>query len=97
MSESKFNKFAVNYLEEKKETVYSYTAYNEASDSVLIIRPRADFDVPIPAAIQGTCAGNFQTEHSTEITAKQFWGVYKSYTLLLFQYYQEQNAALETV
>lgn len=97
MSESKFIKFAVNYLEEARTTVYSYTAYNEATDSVLMIRPRADFDVPIPAAIQGTCAGNFQTEYSTEITAEQFWGAYKSYTLLLFQYYQEQKTALETV
>lgn len=90
MSENKFSKFAINYLDENKTTIYSYTALDEDNDNVLMITPRGHFGVEIPASIGGTCGGNFNQCVSEEITEEQFWNVFKSYTLQLYQYYQNQ-------
>lgn len=90
MSENKFYKFAINYLDENKTTIYSYTALDENTGGVLMITPRGQFDVEIPASITCTCGGNFNQCVSEKITEEQFWNVFKSYTLQLYQYYQNQ-------
>lgn len=96
MASNKFSKFNIRYLNSDKKIIFSYNALDEEKKCVLSIRPRADFDVHIPATFNGTCEGNFEgfPDTSEEITEEQFWRVFKSYTLSLFQYHQDQVAAL---
>ena len=89
MPHNKFSKFAINYLSSEKDTVYSYTALDEEKQGVLIIRPRGQFDVTIPASIETTCVANFiHSDYYEEITTEQFWRIFKIYTIKLYQYYQ---------
>lgn len=92
MTENKFSKFAVNYISDEKKVVYSYTALDEEKDCVLMIRPRGEFDLVIPASIQATCGQNFilPDTYAEEISEVQFWKIFKSHTLKLYQYYQDQ-------
>lgn len=97
MHPNKFSKFVINYLDKDHKRVYSYNAYDDEKDNVLSIKVDAEFGVALPGQIEGTCGGNFTTDHYQEITEEQFWIVFKSYTIQLFQYYQDQVSALETV
>ena len=91
MIKNNFTKFAINYLDSEKKIVYAYTAYDIVADHVLQIKRGADFEVPIPATIQGTCGPNFKTDYSTDIEAYQFWDAYRYYILILYEYYQKQS------
>jgi hypothetical protein len=97
MTENKFSKFAVNYLSSKKDKVYSYTALDEEKKCVLMIRPRGGFDLSIPASIEATCDTNFILPDYEEITAEQFWRIFKIHTIQLYQYYQNQVEQTEPV
>lgn len=90
MTNNKFSKFGINYLSERKDIVYSYTALDEEKDCVLMIRPRGEFELNIPATISATCGKNFSLSVHEEITAEQFWRIFKTNTLELYRYYQEQ-------
>lgn len=98
MSENKFSKFAVNYITPEKDAVYSYTALDEENDCVLVIRPCGQFDLEIPATIQASVgtAFKFSDADSEEITAQQFWKIFKSHTLKLYEYYQNQLEKIGT-
>lgn len=96
MTENKFSKFAVNYLSDEKKVVYSYSALDEEKDCVLMIRPRGEFDLELPASIQATTGANFKlSDYSEEISAEQFWRIFKTHTLKLYQYYQDHVAETE--
>lgn len=95
MVKNKFTKFVIYYLFTDRSVIYAYYAVDEEAGAVLQIRPGGEFGTKIPASITGTVIENYKTanpEQIEEITEDQFWQVYKSYTLQLFQYYQEQTA-----
>lgn len=95
MVKNKFTKFVIYYLFLDRSVIYAYYAVDEEAGAVLQIRPGGEFGTKIPASITGTVIENYKTanpEQIEEITEDQFWQVYKSYTLQLFQYYQEQTA-----
>ena len=96
MLHNKFTKFKACYLDDKKTHLYSYMALDEEKDACLMIKPGGWFNVKVPASIEATCGGNYHNKLIfNDMSEEQFWAVFKSYTLLLYQYYQEQISVSE--
>lgn len=90
--ESNYTKFGKNMFigatQSNDYKIYEYVAYDENNDSVLSIKPHSTFSTDAPVQIEVTCGPNFQhasTVHE-ELTAKEFWTVYKHAVLKLYEY-----------